>query len=184
MANLRRGLTLSRGGIRSRRKTGWSAGPGGTALTPISASSTVILGSAIIPLVDGLTLVRLRGEVNMYLQLATAANDGFAGAFGVSVQGLSAFNAGAASLEAPIDEEDWDGWLYHRYFSVHSPVAFALASSPGGEVLPSVLRFEVDSKAMRKIQINEVLVALVQVTEIGTANMEIGFNSRMLFKLP
>ena len=142
----RRGLIRGRGATQ-RRKTSWAAGPGGTAAGTVSATGSTILGSGITFLVDGLTIVRLRGEMLLYLTAAAASKDGFAGAFGIARFGSAAFLAGVASMETPIDEEDWDGWLYHRYFTVKSPQAFTGAAAADADFatpLAAALRFEVD----------------------------------------
>ena len=44
-------------------------------------------------------------------------------------------------------------------------------------------RIEVDSKAMRKIKEGDVIGAVVEATELLTAEMVLGFESRMLVKL-
>ena len=48
--------------------------------------------------------------------------------------------------------------------------------------MTAALRFEVDSKAMRKQDINEGFYAAIEVTEFGTADAQWAFNSRMFFK--
>jgi len=41
----------------------------------------------------------------------------------------------------------------------------------------------VDTKAMRKIGLNEIVFAAIDTTLVGTASMRVFFNSRMLAKL-
>ncbi len=90
-------------------------------------------------------------------------------------------------MPTPITEEAWDGWLYHRYFSITAggTIAAATAAQQGDQVnsTTAALRLEIDSKAMRKIDVNEGMFAAVEVTEHGVATMEWLFNCRMLFKL-
>ena len=159
-----------------RRKTAWSVGPGGTGNTPFSSSNGAILASVVNPTVNESTIVRIRGHFAAYLLTADAGGSGFQGAFGIGLATKSATTAGAASVPLPLDDQDWDGWLYHRYFGIHEG---ELQSGPS-----SAIQFEVDSKAMRKFPDPEwSCYAATQVVEIGTATMDSFFDSRMLLKL-
>jgi len=136
-------------------------------------------------LVEGLTLVRTRGEVEIHLSTASAAGAGFRGAFGIGVASLAAVTAGVASIPTPITEADNDNWLYHRFFSVIAADAIAV-SGAASEALQGgmqAVRFEVDSKAMRKVPVGTALYGIVEVVLSGTAAAQFAFNSRMLFKL-
>jgi len=173
-----------------RRRSNWEVGPrtsaggGGQA---ISTSIAQIAGLAAQANIDGQTLIRTRGEVLMYLRSASGQSDGFNGAFGIGKATLAAFTAGAASVPTPVTEEAWDGWLYHRYFALVSagPIAAATAAQEQLQVnnVVAALRFEVDSKAMRKIDADEVFYAAIEVTEVGTSDMVWNFNSRLLVKV-
>ena len=98
----------------------------------------------------------------------------------MGVVSAAAFAVGATAVPTPITEEAWDGWFYHRYFSILGSGAIATApiNSRSGAV-----RIEVDSKAMRKLEVDMVLYAALEVTEVGVASMEFSFNSRLLVKL-
>ena len=172
----------------ARRQTAWGVGPGGTAAnTTISTSTALIMGSGAGPASDSITIARLRGEFTAWLSTTQAAAGGFAGAIGVGVVSLAAFNAGVASVPTPITEEDWDGWFYHRYFSLKSPGSLtggAITDIDANTPIVASIRLEVDSKAMRKIDIQEVAYAAIEVVEVGTATMESSFNSRLLAMLP
>ena len=162
----------------SRRKTGWEEGPGGTAVASVSADSSAVLGSGIVALVDGLTLVRLRGIFSFTLDSAGSVGDGFFGAIGIGVTTVQAFtDIGITALPIPIDDMAWEGWLYHQFFSVHD----GLDAGADGSGFQRVM---VDSKAMRKVGSNEVIFAVHQSVEIGVAVGKIHFDSRALFKLP
>ena len=140
-------------------------------------------------MVPALTLIRTRGEVMMRVTTADAEGSGFHGAFGIAIANANAFTVGGiASLLTPLADDDWDGWFFHRYFALFSggPLAGA-ASQDVDEVNPvaAALRFEVDSKAMRKMTDEEVIYAAIDVVEVGTTvAMGWAFNSRGLFKLP
>ena len=169
-----------------RRKTAWEVGPGGIALTALTSTGSTILGAGVQATLDGTTTVRIRGELLMFLTSATAASDGFVGAFGMGKGSASAFAVGVGSMETPIDDEAWDGWLYHRYFALKSAgtIADAVANKQNqSDATTAALRIEVDSKAMRKVDIEDVLYAVIQVTETGTATAVVQFNSRQLIKL-
>ena len=186
---------LRRSGFRTTRsasrKTSWAVGPetgASGAAQGISGSIAELAASAAQALQDGLTLVRTRGELVLWLKTATAVGDGFHGAFGIAQATSAAFLAGAASLPTPLTEEDWDGWLYHRYFNIQSPGPIAVATA-SQEVLQvnnvaAGLRIEVDSKAMRKSSVDEAIYAAIEVVEVGTATMNWAFNCRLLCKLP
>jgi len=148
------------------------------AVTALSATANQFVGSAINPLTDGLTVVRLRGRFSIYLTLATAVGDGFQGAFGIGLATAAAVAVGATAVPTPITEQQWDGWLYWTPISVHGAVVSSTAL--GNE---TKMDFEVDTKAMRKLTTEDALYSMIQVTEIGTATAEVFFDSRVLIKL-
>jgi len=166
---------MSRG--RSRR-TEWFVGPGGTGVSTLTTSAASILGSGIITTFGEETVVRTRGLVDCSLISSTSAGDGYFGAVGIGLVSSAAFTAGATAVPTPINEQGWDGWLFHHFFSVHE-------DSPDGQGSGSAHhRFEIDSKAMRKVQEDETLYAAIEVVEIGTAVMNVFLDTRVLSKLP
>ena len=171
-----------------RRLTSWQVGPGGDTVTNFSSSQITILNAGAFAVLDGNTVVRLRGEFTAFLRSATAANDGYTGAFGIGITTLDAFTIGATAIPGPLDELDWDGWLYHRFFTLTAsgPIVAAAVSISTDLAQPvaSGLRIDVDSKAMRKLPENMGLFAALDVNLVGTAAMSCFFNSRMLIKLP
>ena len=186
MARLR-GSRFPRTSVRHRSL--WDLGPetaGNGAPQALTATGASIAGTAIAITVDGITLIRTRGEFLIYLLTAGSAGDGFHGAFGIAKATSAAILAGIASVPSPRVEETWDGWLYHRYFSILAagPIAAATAAQETlqNANVTAALRVEVDSKAMRKIDIDEGFYAAIDVIEHGVATAEWVFNSRMLFK--
>ena len=140
-------------------------------------SSTVqILGNGQVTTQDGLTIVRLRGFVELILTSASALGDGFDGAIGIGIVSAPAFAIGVTAVPTPITEIEWEGWLWHQFFSLTAPTA--AQDSENRQV------FEVDSKAMRKINSEEVVYAAIEVTETGTAGLKAKLGTRMLLKLP
>ena len=172
-----------------RHRSSWDLGPktSGVGAPQVVAGSTAQLGGTISSaIVDSITLIRTRGELIMWCSAATAAGDGFHGAFGIAKATMAALVAGAASVPTPITEDTWDGWLYHRYFSLFSPgpVAVATAAQEQLQNAPNIssLRLEVDSKAMRKINVDESFYCALEVAVHGAGGMEWVFNSRILIK--
>ena len=158
------------------------------ALLTATGNQSSILGFGAQVNLDGFTLVRTRGEFVAQLRSASAIANGFSGAFGIGIVTDAAFAVGVTAVPTPVTEADSDSWLYHRFFSciAGAPIAGAAmqdedAVNPTG----AAVRFEVDSKAMRKTGEKEsTIYAAIEVTELGTAAIDIMFNSRLLFKLP
>ena len=189
MANLRRsGFRTTRP---QRRKTSWNVGPEtgvNGARQAITSSVAVIAQTSVDVVAEGITLVRTRGEVNLMLEIAAADHDGFHGAMGIAVATKAAITAGASAVPTPLTEESWDGWLWHRYFSLFAggTIAAATATQQADQVNATcaALRVEIDSRAMRKLSVDMTLYAAVEVVELGSAEMSWALNSRMLVKLP
>ena len=166
----------SRGGFSgNRRKTSWSAGPGGTAVTSVVGSSTQLLGSTVTPTEVGLTIARIRGNLKMHLLSATAAGDGFQGAFGIGVATAAAVAIGVTAVPTPLTEQGSENWLYWAAIGAHQSEAASVAAA---------VDLVIDSKAMRKFPGEMALYAMTELVEIGTATMSTFFDSRVLFFLP
>ena len=163
--------------VRSRRTAKWSVGP---KAEPIALTATgQQLGTSVVLVTEAeATIVRLRGDFLVFLTAATAQGDGFSGAFGVGLVSNEAFNAGQAAVPGPVSEQDWDGWLYHRFFHSFSPNSGISVSEQA-----IIQRVEIDSKAMRKWSEGYTLTPVVEVLEEGTAVGEVWFQSRVLLKL-
>jgi hypothetical protein len=127
-------------------------------------------------------LVRLRGSLQAFLKTGDGANSGFHCVFGIGIASADAFSIGVTALPNPADDTGWPGWLYWRVFDVHTFGA-TIAESMNASGLGSI-QFEVDSKAMRKLGVNEVIFASCQTIESGSATMSLFFESRTLLKLP
>jgi len=178
VAHLRRGFTRGRS---PRRQTGWEVGPGGSTAESFSISSAQILGAGLTANVDGLTIVRIRGSLQAYLLSVDAAGAGFHFGMGIGVVSADAFGVGVSAVPDPIADADWDGWMYHRFFDLHS--FSATISQNFGPSGLAAIQFEVDTKAMRKIGTNDVLMAVLESVEAGSATANVHFDSRVLFKL-
>jgi len=161
-----------------RRKTTWIGGAGGTGVTSLTATGSSLLGGAFTPATDQVTLVRMRGLFDAYLNGPTTSDgDGFFGAVGVGLATKAAVDAGIGSVPTPITEELWDGWIWHSFFSCHQgDTTFGGGSERHQRII-------VDSKAMRIVNSEMRIYAAVQVVEIGAGAMDVFFDTRFLLKL-
>ena len=177
MADRSRGLSRV-----PRRRKGWEEGPGQLAsqvALAATGSQIVVSGAQLVG--DGNTLLRLRGALTMQLSVATGVFEGFVGAFGVGIVQAAAFAVGVTAVPTPIDEQDWDGWLFWMPFMVASITATLTDGANAGSV---ILRMPIDSRAMRKLDLDDVIYGVLQVQEIGAASLQWHFDSRVLLALP
>ena len=128
---------------------------------------------------DGLTVIRLRGFFELVLEAASNAGDGFDGALGIGIVSTPAFTIGVTAVPTPLVDIEWEGWMYHQFFSLHSPVALQASTAAA-----NFLRMEIDSKAMRKFDSAETIFAAVDVLEHGTSSISVRLGTRLLLKLP
>ncbi len=84
---------------------------------------------------------------------------------------------GVTAIPAPLDAISWDGWFYHSQFNLFS--ASASISIADGM---TVVRHQVDSKAMRKMHLTDTIVAMIQLVETGTVVARAFLESRILTK--
>ncbi len=178
-----RGRLRSGGGFQRpspRRKSAWEEGPGSTAVTSFSTVTPAFVGSGLAVLLDGATLVRCRGHLRVIIRSVAALGDNLTGAFGIGIVKLPAFTAGIASVPTPIAEQDFESWIYWTAVSVGSMATTAQFGSAGWAFFDAV----VDSKAMRKVESDDVIYAAMEFgTEVGTVTADVFFDSRLLFLL-
>jgi len=176
-----RGSRFPRISAGNRRKVGWDGGPSSTttALTAAGASLWSI-GSLVGS--DGGTLVRTRGQFSAFLSVVGAIQDGFVnGAVGIGVVSENAFGVGITAVPHPLTDDSWDGWLFHRYMGqMRGSATTELFRFP-----MEAFRWEIDSKAMRKLKETDVIVGVTELgTLIGAATVIYQADTRMLIKLP
>jgi len=165
----------------TRRQSSWEVGPSGRVTDSANAVTLFPLGGQAVD--TGLTIVRVRGHLNLMLETATAVNDGFDRvACGLAVVSENAFSAGVASVPDPNADIAWDGWMWHWIGSVMA--AAPAASFPGfGNTGAQVV--VVDTKAMRKFKETDVLIGVLSVNQLnGAAALQSVLNTRVLVKLP
>ena len=117
----------------------------------------------------------------LWLPAITAAFDGFSlVSAGIGIVSTDAAAIGITAMPTPLADADWPGWVwFYSGAAIVQPSTGELANNPVASV-----RLPIDSKAMRKWGINEILFAVVEVgTEIGTAQMDMSFSTRILVKL-
>ena len=178
----RRSVLTHRGQRTAKRFTSWAFGTGGVTVQTISSTGKTILGSGLVLAagMDVATIVRTRGYLFAGITGAGAALDSFHCAFGVAIVSTEAFVAGVASIPGPLTELDWNGWMVHQTFKVMQKTTISDDNFGPGTLYTS----EVDSKAMRKFNDNETLVAVLEVVEVGTGpSMRVMWDSRILLKL-
>jgi len=112
----RSSLVLSRS--RHRRTTDWEPGPTSIDQT-VSASASLLWTTGTTP-GHAVTIVRIRGMLDIYLTVASAAGDGFSGATGICVVAEDAFAVGVTAVPKPLDDLDSDMWMWHHFFDVHA----------------------------------------------------------------
>ena len=170
---------------RPKRLSAWALGPGmGNIITgdplQISSSASGIIGDGVTPIVPHLTVVRMRGIVQVQLATADAVRAGFQYVIAIGIVNSDAFVVGVSAVPDAFDDADWPGWLWYQMGMINTSVAVLSATNNNF----ATVFHEIDSKAMRKLRQNEVLFAMCQPGEIGTATMDIKLASRVLVKLP
>jgi len=163
-----------------RRKTAWGFGPDSTGQT-ISTSGKVFL-SSFVSLVgqQEATIVRIRGYLELLLITSDAAEGGFQGGFGIALTTAEAVAAGVAAVPGPVTDAEWDGWIVHRFFSIHTVTA---TIADGVNARGVRFGVDIDSKAMRKMNDGQSLFAVLESTEDVNASLRMHFDSRVLVML-
>ena len=180
MAHARRSRFQSRG-VSSRRRVGWNAGPTQVPLN-LSAAGASLWATGAQALLDGLTIVRIRGQFTLAITTTTTVLDGFHRiGLGICNVTENAFNAGVASVPQPLTDIGWDGWMWHQIVSRMT----GFSTTEAGRGPMEAVRMEIDTKAMRKTRDTDVLVGVLEMgTEVGTSTVQFQASTRILDKLP
>ena len=165
-----------RGFVRSARKgTDWSASLAQTGTVAVAAGSKTLL-QTFTPVTGGETVIRTRGIFTIASD-QSSANELQIGALGICVVSDIAAAAGVASIPGPATNAAWGGWMVHQYFARFYEVITAV-----GVAADFGTSFEVDSKAMRKVDENDRLVVVVE-NSASAHGIEIMESFRFLSKL-
>ena len=167
-----------------RRKTSWQEGPFGRATLSVASSTVLATGQAAQE--DGLTIVRIRGELIVALTSAVAVADGYDRcAAGICIVSENAAGVGITAIPTPVTDLAWDGWMWHSSFAMMGAGIIAGGAADDAPLGTAFLRLPIDSKSMRKIKNTDVLLAVVETTDlVGGATARFVLNSRVLVKLP
>ena len=136
----------------NRRKTEWSTFDATGYQNVSSGGATVLSGLAFES--PG-TLVRTRGRMSIKPQTTSADLD-IVGAFGIGIVSAEAFGVGVTAVPEPFSDADWGGWMVMEPFAMH----FEQVTNVGQ--LIASWQFEIDSKAMRKVEPNSVAVIVAE----------------------
>ena len=180
-------MARSRGSFQGRgrsRPTGrtWDIGPGSTGINGGSIDITgngSILGSGVSPTTDKLTIMRTRGELLITADI-DAITEGAHLAVGLGIVTADAFAVGRTAVPSPIADEGWDGWYWHSYVMIGGAVntTDVVGSAQLGS---SIWRVEIDSKAMRKIDTDEIAFFAIGMADLeGTTQVICRCRTRML----
>jgi len=122
---------------------------------------------------ESLTVIRNRGLL-MITPQSFAADVTLVGAVGICVVSSQAFAAGAASIPGPFTDADWGGWLLWQ------PYGYFLEFTDGTGLRQADQQYTLDSKSMRKVTPNEVLVQMCE-SQVGAVSCSMTI--RTLLKL-
>ena len=159
----------------TKRGTFWGRSPADTATTALAAA-TAVLDSTAVPVVEGETIVRIRGSIAVCSDQSIALEE-FSGALGVLVASDQAVAVGVGSLPTPYTDQDSDLWMLHQYFQYRTEVDAA-----GNDIQHGFNIFPFDSKAMRKMETGQTLCFIVE-NGSATAGMIYYLNFATLFKV-
>ena len=177
MARLRRSRFSQTSGL-SLRKVSWSSGPFGQT-GAIAASTINAFPNTAVAVLDDLTIVRTRGQLLLQLVSASARGEGFRWAFGMCIVSQNAAGVGVTAVPDPLADIAWDGWFVFETGHLDAIDATPDPASPG--VAQVIV---IDSKAMRKLHLTDTVIAMLSVTEQGTADMQGSLSTWILSKLP
>ena len=163
---------------RVRRPTFWEgAGLNLTVTTGASVSATVV-SEAQLEQVPNPTLVRIRGSLLVLVTAAAATPSSCVAFLGIKVVQAAALAAGAPAVPFTDIGSDWVWWQ-----AVGMNLAGGTVAAPNSDGSTIVHRVEIDSKAMRKIKGNEVLVFVAQnVVATSTQTFDVDGGMRVLLK--
>ena len=169
VASMARGRRFSAGypSKSQKRKTEWSVYDNSGYVNVASGGATILSG---LFFEDPGTLVRTRGMISVKAQ-SYAADIDIIGAFGLAIVSQEAFNVGVTAVPEPFTDSDWGGWMVIQAFAVH------LQQVTNAGLLLGSWQFEIDSKAMRKVEPNS---AVVVVAESSTGAFAIADTTRLL----
>lgn len=146
---------------------------------------SVIEGDAPLgPLGESYTLMRTRGVWHCYPVVWPNTTPGIVDvAVGIGVAPSQAITA--AALPDPIEDAEWDGWLMRKwtYFRLPAAAAPFPPSFLGGSSTGDMSVWDLESRAMRRLEDNDLFMALSLGTDTGELiQVNYIFDMRQLFQ--
>jgi len=120
------------------------------------------------------TVVRCRGSF-LVQGIPNAALDDEICGIGIHKVTSSASAAGGASVPGPIDDDDSD-WMFHQYV----PLVSLLETVASPNAIGLNHRFDIDSKAMRKLKPDDVVAVIIQLATGEMASVQVSGGVRVL----
>jgi len=167
---------------RSRRITLWEIGFGGTQTTLTANGKIAVQGLAGIGGGGLMTLIRQRGELVVSASFSTLG-DSASLAAGIILVTDDAFAIGTTAIPGPISDAANEGWIWHQFCSINSRGVIVAAAS-GAQSYN--FRFAIDSKAMRRWDLEEQTLTLVfeMADEVGVITADLAVSTRTLLLQP
>ena len=173
-------ITRNRVSVRrvgSKRQTAWdicSAPTGFSALAAGAKAIAVFAPAAVLQEMAPATVVRTRGVLAIQTDNTGAAEEQI-GALGFGFVNEVAAQLGVTGLPGPATDCAWGGWFVHQFFIQ----SFLFISGVGVDPARAT-QYPIDSKAMRKFENDEAMLAAVE--NFGTTGLEFALSFRMLIK--
>ena len=165
--------------MRSRRPTFWEGGQVNASVTTGASVVATLVTEANLEQSPNPTLVRIRGNLLVTLISSAAVPSSTHMVMGIKLASSAAITGTA--VEVPFTDVGSD-WIWWKAVPLVLLTGGSVAS-PNGDGLTSNVRIEVDSKAMRKVKLNEALV-LVMENLVSESTTTVGVDGaiRILFK--
>ena len=160
---------------RYKRATFWGRSPENTTVIGL-ASATALLDSSAVPLVQGETIIRVRGT--LWITPDTlAATENSNGALGFCIVMDQALAVGVGSIPTPYSDQDSELWFVHQYWATRNMKQTDVGFSAEG-----FQRVDFDSKAMRKLPSGSSLAVVIENGNSG-AGVSYYLNYAVFFKV-
>jgi len=160
-----------RSGLRLRRRPkrlAWRAFSVGTGtLGPDSSERLVLLSQATLSKYTLPTVMRIRGEVFLTIDVASIVGDQAAVYFGIQLQDATDGAAGA-TFENPFDQSFDTGWMWWDF-------SFLYKRADDGDSATTTVRHVLDVRSKRRADDSQDLVCVVVNTAPAVQPASIGF---------
>ncbi len=164
---------------RVRRLTFWEGAGINLSVTTGTTGFQTIVSEALLENSPNPTLVRIRGSILVMLNSSAASPGACLAVCGIKVVQAAALAASAPA--APFTDIGSD-WIWWTTVAINL-AAGGSAGSPNVDGQTVMQRIVIDSKAMRKIKGNEVLVFMAEnVVVTSTQTFDVDGAMRVLFK--